>query len=162
MLTLDQIMNESRWVAKMQGWRQAGTYEEIRWCAEDEDCRDVDLAAEQPEHLKEFFDLYFAHDGFITIPDFYEEYYLPAQAAKEEVELVDRVTKALDEAKVSHGEVWSDEPNTVKVEILWGDWKHDHARADWVVSNLGGKEWFTMLTEEDGSDCYSATHKYQF
>ena len=48
----------------------------------------------------------------------------------------------------------------VCVEISWGDWKHDHLRADWVL----GKEGMTCIgetiTEEDGSDTYSAIHNY--
>lgn len=50
------------------------------------------------------------------------------------------------------------------VEILWGDWKHEHGRLDWLMkekfSNL--RSVFTQTTEEDGSDCYSAIHYYYF
>lgn len=47
------------------------------------------------------------------------------------------------------------------VHISWGDWKHEHLRAKWLIeeANLG-----TFIksetTEEDGSDCYSATHYF--
>ncbi len=75
MLTLEQIMNESIWIAKMQGYRMSGTYAEMKSYAESEDCRDFDLCAEQPEHLKDFYDKYFAHDGFITVQDFYNQHY---------------------------------------------------------------------------------------
>lgn len=77
-LTLDRILNESRWVAKMQGYRVSGTYAEVKQYAEDEDCRDFDLSATQPEHLKEFFDAYWSYDsehGFITIQDFFHQHY---------------------------------------------------------------------------------------
>ena len=76
MLTLDQIMNESIWVAKMNGYRMSGTYAEMKPYADSEDCRDFDLCAEQPEHLKDFFDKYFAHHGFITVQDFYNQHYM--------------------------------------------------------------------------------------
>lgn len=78
MLTLEKIMNESIWVAKMQGWRAVGTYEEMRAYADSEECRDFDLSADQPEDLKEFYDGYFQYErenGFITIPKYYEEVY---------------------------------------------------------------------------------------
>lgn len=75
MLTLEQIMNESIWVAKMNGYRMSGTYAEMKPYADSEDCRDFDLCAEQPEHLKDFFDRYFAHHGFITVQDFYNQHY---------------------------------------------------------------------------------------
>ena len=49
----------------------------------------------------------------------------------------------------------------VKIEIRWGDWKHDHLRAKWVVEDvlgIGVRKWDTDVIEEDGSDCYSAIH----
>jgi len=75
MLTLEQIMNESIWVAKMNGYRLSGTYAEMQPYAESEECRDFDLCADQPEHLKDFYDKYFAYDGFITVQDFYNQHY---------------------------------------------------------------------------------------
>lgn len=59
-----------------------------------------------------------------------------------------------------HGDVYEDF-GILCIEVNWGDWKHDHLRLDWVM-----KENFNILlsaeevTEEDGSDCYSAIHKY--
>ena len=47
------------------------------------------------------------------------------------------------------------------VHISWGDWKHEHLHARWLIeeANLG-----TFIksetTDEDGSDCYSATHYF--
>lgn len=78
MLKLETIMNESLWVVKMIGWRKVGTYDEIKSLVDDEDCRDVDLCAKQPDHLKEFFDLYFEHcrvNGWTTVPEYYEKHY---------------------------------------------------------------------------------------
>lgn len=50
----------------------------------------------------------------------------------------------------------------VVVSIHWGDWKHEHARAKWLISeNIKGVNYFnSVVTEEDGSDCYSADHRY--
>lgn len=54
------------------------------------------------------------------------------------------------------------------IEIEWGDWKHDHLYADEIVrlkaeaNGLALIMGNTVLTEENGSDCYSATHKYIF
>ena len=50
----------------------------------------------------------------------------------------------------------------VAVEIHWGDWKHDHWRADWLAEEMGGTVLATNITEENGSDCYSAIHHYIF
>lgn len=52
------------------------------------------------------------------------------------------------------------EDNTVIVHIIWGDWKHDHAYLDYVMRKNGFEPLFEKITEEDGSDCYSADHTY--
>lgn len=85
MLTLDQIMNESIWIAKMNWGRMSGTYEEMKHYAEDEECRDFDLCASQPEHLQEFFDRMYEwsrKNGWITIPDYYKDVYLVEENEK--------------------------------------------------------------------------------
>lgn len=51
-------------------------------------------------------------------------------------------------------------PCIVEVEISWGDWKHEHLRCDYLMKELGYLEIGEELTEEDGSDCYSAIHRY--
>ena len=60
-------------------------------------------------------------------------------------------------------EVWSEAKNVVAVEVVWGDWKHDHARLNWLVSkSLNAKKIGEKLTAEDGSDTYSSIHKFYF
>jgi len=46
------------------------------------------------------------------------------------------------------------------VDIHWGDWKHEHLWAKNLMEFLGYKEIGNKVTEEDGSDCYSAEHYY--
>ena len=46
----------------------------------------------------------------------------------------------------------------VNVSISWGDWKHEHMWCKILMEYIGFREIGEMLTEEDGSDCYSATH----
>ena len=78
MLTLETILKDSMWVAKVGGCRFVGTYDEIEHWYNDEDWRDTDLCAEQPEHLKAFYDAYFKYDaknGFTTVQDFYNNVY---------------------------------------------------------------------------------------
>ena len=69
------------------------------------------------------------------------------------------VQKYLDDHDL-WGEV-SVQDGTVYVEIHWGDWKHDHWYCQDLMSELGyvlvGKE----VTEEDGSDTFSAIHTYE-
>lgn len=87
MLTLDQIMRESIWVAKMNWGRTSGTYEDMKVYAESDECRDFDLVCEegQPEHLRDFFHRFFEYstkNGWITIPDFYKDIYLVEENEK--------------------------------------------------------------------------------
>ena len=64
------------------------------------------------------------------------------------------------EAYISNGNLY--------INIQWGDWKHDHWYADVLIEDFFKdkdevREIFygINVTEEDGSDCYSATHIYK-
>lgn len=54
------------------------------------------------------------------------------------------------------------------IRINWGDWKHDHLRCDYLVEEFAktnnSKILFqkTKVTEDNGTDCYSAKHFYVF
>jgi len=88
MLSLEQVVNESLWVAKMNGYRKAGTYPELQasGCLDSDELRDVDLAAKQPKHLQAFFDEMWAWERspegrWMTLPEYYKTVYEPKQAA---------------------------------------------------------------------------------
>lgn len=48
------------------------------------------------------------------------------------------------------------------IPISWGDWKHEHLRCDWIIKDIfpTSVKLPAFVDEEDGSDCYSATHRY--
>jgi hypothetical protein len=50
--------------------------------------------------------------------------------------------------------------NELVVSIEWGDWKHEHGYCDYLMTLIGYTSTGQMVTEEDGSDCYSAEHYY--
>lgn len=50
---------------------------------------------------------------------------------------------------------------TIEVHVEWGDWKHDHAYLDYIMSNNGYSLKSEIVTEEDGSDCYSSVHLFE-
>ena len=78
-LSLETIMKDTRWVAKMTYGRFAGTYEEVGHYFNSEECRDFDICAKQPEHLEEFYEGYFKYlssNGFTTIQEYYKVYSL--------------------------------------------------------------------------------------
>lgn len=70
-----------------------------------------------------------------------------------------RIQKYLDDHEL-WGEVSVDD-DTVYVEINWGDWKHEHLRCEYLMNKLGYSQEYVDVTEEDGSDCYSAIHTYK-
>lgn len=45
-----------------------------------------------------------------------------------------------------------------RISVVWGDWKHDHGWLDSLMEHIGYEAFKEILTEENGSDCYSADH----
>ena len=57
-------------------------------------------------------------------------------------------------------EIWEQDGN-ICISIYWGDWKHDHENADYVMETaFGYRSADETVTEENGSDTYSAVHTY--
>lgn len=54
------------------------------------------------------------------------------------------------------------ETMVIFIEIEWGDWKHEHGYADYVMKTKGFKKFHEEVTEEDGDDAYSSIHYYRF
>lgn len=67
---------------------------------------------------------------------------------------------------LSENELWADVysngqgSSIINVYISWGDWKHSHLWCRQLMNYLGYKQVSEEVTEDDGSDCYSAIHKY--
>lgn len=59
-----------------------------------------------------------------------------------------------------YADVWKENGVAIAVSIEWGDWKHEHLWARDLMSYLGYVEIGSRVTEEDGSDCYSAEHYF--
>lgn len=71
---------------------------------------------------------------------------------------ISRISQFLNDNGVD-GEVSSSDKE-VYVYIYWGDWKHDHAWCQELMRYLGYKRVSFDVTDEDGSDCFSAEHTY--
>lgn len=74
--------------------------------------------------------------------------------------LMNKVAKALNSNKL-YPDIWPIGKNSFAVFISWGDWKHDHLYADKIIEDtLNGIDFSIEkeITEEDGSDTYSAIH----
>ena len=52
------------------------------------------------------------------------------------------------------------EGKVIAVSIDWGDWKHEHGYCKNLMGYLGYTEMGSRVTEENGSDCYSAIHYF--
>ena len=84
---------------------------------------------------------------------------------KESVDNSDKVEvirNLLENAGI-YANVYSTTRNSIAVDIEWGDWKHDHLACKYIIKNHFPEcEIFDKVTEEDGSDTYSATHLVVF
>lgn len=70
-----------------------------------------------------------------------------------------KIQKIFKENEISHDfDVFED--GSVDIHVIWGDWKHQHGYLDYVMKQNGFLLLKKVTTEEDGSDCYSATHTY--
>lgn len=67
---------------------------------------------------------------------------------------------------LSENKVWADVfplgngLPVVEVHISWGDWKHEHLKTRWLMQNAGAVYLGGDVTEENGSDTYSAVHRF--
>ena len=52
------------------------------------------------------------------------------------------------------------ENNEITISIVWGDWSHDHRYCDNLMQYIGYEQSDVIVTEENGSDCYSADRYY--
>ena len=80
---------------------------------------------------------------------------------KELCEIEKKVDEYLQNNQPGMWEVYVENNGVVVVDIRWGDWKHHHLRCKWLMQEIGYEEVSSFVTEEDGSDCYSATHYFR-
>ena len=75
------------------------------------------------------------------------------------VKVCEKVEKKLNEERLG-GEVWvhGNGLPVFDVHISWGDWKHDHGWLDSLMGYIDYEAFNEIVTEENGSDCYSSEH----
>ena len=78
----------------------------------------------------------------------------------EEIDLADDINTYLMKNQLYPVDVFAADTR-VMVEIEWGDWKHDHLRCDALMKAKGYTLVEEEVTEEDGSDCFSAIRHYE-
>ena len=83
-----------------------------------------------------------------------------AMASSSTEALMDKVSQALSAQNI-YADIWPTGKDSFAVYISWGDWKHDHLHAELIIEEtLKGIDFSIEkeITEEDGSDTYSAIH----
>ena len=74
----------------------------------------------------------------------------------------EQIARFLEDNGCYNDSVYTNSEGTTSVEISWGDWKHEHIYCDCLMRYLGYEtECEEEVTEENGSDCYSAIHYYK-
>lgn len=71
----------------------------------------------------------------------------------------DKLNKLFNEARFPADWEYTTDGN-IMVEINWGDWKHEHLFCNDLMNAAGFYLISEEVTEEDGSDCYSAIRIY--
>ena len=59
-------------------------------------------------------------------------------------------------------EIYEIEENEVLVCISWGDWRYQHLACDHIMKQLGYLKVQEVVTENNGTDCYSSEHTFTF
>lgn len=72
---------------------------------------------------------------------------------------VSEICKYLFSKGASFEEVFEVEGG-ICISVSWGDWKHDHLYLNHIMKEIGYSCDDEIVTEEDGSDCYSAEHYF--
>ena len=91
--------------------------------------------------------------------DRYEWKEITFPTKKNKKDLYTELADILTEAEI-FGEI-NTYDNRVEIHIEWGDWKHDHAYLRFLMEQKGFVQTDENVTEEDGSDCYSAIHVFK-
>lgn len=88
------------------------------------------------------------------------EYWKVLIAPKKELGEIDMISQYLSDNGV-YNDIWK-KGSIIVVSIDWGDWKHEHLWCKTAMGYLGYKEIGSSITDENGSDCYSADHYFQY
>ena len=51
---------------------------------------------------------------------------------------------------------------SIVVEVMWGDWKHDHRYLQYIMARNHYRVVNRVVTEEDGSDAFSAEYEFKY
>ena len=85
-----------------------------------------------------------------------------------EKDLISQVNDLIALENISN-DIYVNHDAKLVIEVYQGDWKHDHARLDYLMRKFFNESTkyklidnYSVTTDEDGSDTYSADHYYTF
>ena len=73
---------------------------------------------------------------------------------------IQEIQAAFKEVRLSVDAIYQIEDNEVLICISWGDWKHEHLACEQIMKKLGDVQVQEGITEDNGTDCYSAEHTF--
>jgi len=73
---------------------------------------------------------------------------------------IQEIQAAFKEVRLSVDAIYRVEENEILVCISWGDWKHEHLACEQIMKKLGYIQVQEVITEDNGTDCYSAEHTF--
>lgn len=73
---------------------------------------------------------------------------------------VQEIQAAFKDVALSVDAIYQIEDNEVLICISWGDWKHEHLACEHIMKKLGYVQVQEVITEDNGSDCYSSEHTF--
>lgn len=79
---------------------------------------------------------------------------------KPELQGDEQIGRYLEDNGCYNDGVYTNSEGVTSVEISWGDWKHSFIWLDTLMGYIGYKFDNEEVTEENGSDCYSAIHYF--
>ena len=76
------------------------------------------------------------------------------------MDTIQKTRNAFKEVGLSVEAIYEIEDNEILVCISWGDWKHEHMACEHMMRKLGYHQVQEVITEDNGTDCYSSEHTF--
>ena len=116
------------------------------------------ISIKEPQEVNDYCYHYLVKNGDEKIEEVRD--YQCVFAPQENLQEVDMIQKYLSDNGADFDEIYQPNNGSIIISVSWGDWRHSHMFLRNLMEYLGYKQMAEILTEEDGSDCYSADHIY--
>ena len=76
------------------------------------------------------------------------------------MDAIEHIKSTFKEHRLFVEEVYQIDDKEILVCISWGDWKHEHLCCDKLMESMGYTKIQEIITEDNGTDCYSSEHTF--